>query len=350
MSTAPTMEFDSGYEALAQQLIERKSPENQQAERNRDIREARKEEPRETAPRESKSFLFQKGDQQFEVDEDAEIEFTADKGPVKLTLREMRDRAAGDIAVKNRMHSLAEEKKKIQKTFKEFSAIAKDDPLGALEYISQRVKESDSEFEYQTYLEKLADQAEKLGKMDEKERKALELEKKLGKAEQDLSLKEREANAVLRKQEILRNFPEIGDQEFGQMVEAVLDNEDLADGLETEGQILDMVEDLIAETLTQRDIIRAISQVNPSYAKDDQLIFALSDQLRLNPDFDEDDIRDVIESVIRPSERTQAIKTLSEKNRASHSVDYVRRESGSDFDLLKEQLLERKEQERSKRR
>ena len=52
-----------------------------------------------------------------------------------------------------------------------------------MEFISNKAKESDSEFEYSHYIEKLAEQAEKLGQMDEKERKAFELEKKLAKAE-----------------------------------------------------------------------------------------------------------------------------------------------------------------------
>ena len=49
------------------------------------------------------------------------MEIMADKRPTKLTLRELKERAAGDIAVKNRMHSLAEEKKRVQSTFKEFA-------------------------------------------------------------------------------------------------------------------------------------------------------------------------------------------------------------------------------------
>ena len=71
-------------------------------------------------------------------------------------------------------------------------ALSKNDPLAALEYISNKAKEADNEFEYNKYLEKLAEQAEKLGKMDERARKAHELEKKLKKAEQDLSQKERQ--------------------------------------------------------------------------------------------------------------------------------------------------------------
>lgn len=107
----------------------------------------------------SKKYVFRKGDQSLELDDDYEVEFMADKRPTKLTLRELKDRAAGDIAVKNRMHSLAEEKKRIQSTFKQFTDIAREDPLAALEFISGKAKESDSEFEYVKYMEKLGEQA-----------------------------------------------------------------------------------------------------------------------------------------------------------------------------------------------
>lgn len=293
-----------------------------------------------------KKYLFKKGDQSFEIDEDAELEFMADKRPIVLTLRELKDRAAGDVAVKNRMHTLAEERKKIQATLKEFATIAKDDPLSALEYISGRAKEADSEFEFQKYLEKLAEQAEKLGQMDDKEKKAWDLEKKLKKTEQDLSLKEREKAVVLRKQEILSEYPEIGDQKFGQMVEAVLANPELSEGLENERDVLDRVEELIEETLVQRDIINVIEQINPTYANDNRIIFALSDQLKRNPDLDEEDVRDIIRELIPANERTKAIKTLSDKQRSSIPSNQLRNHGAEDFDILKAQLLEKKEQEK----
>ena len=73
------------------------------------------------------------------------------------------------------------------------------------------------------YIEKLAEQAEKLGQMKTSNAKYGKLEKKLAKAEQNLSQKEREEAVVLRKQELLTDYPEIGDSQFGEMVDAVLD-------------------------------------------------------------------------------------------------------------------------------
>ena len=346
---ASTVEMDrSGFQALKDQIIDNKTDKTP---KQQDIRD--KQEPIESkkeAPS-SKKFIFRKGDQSLELDEDFELELMADKRPVRLTLKELKDRAAGDIAVKNRMHALAEEKKRVQSTFKEFADLARKDPLAALEFISSTAKEADSEFEYKKYIEKLAEQAEKLGQMDEKERKAWELEKELTKAKQDLSQKERQQAVVLRKQEMLVEYPEIGDSEFGQMVDAVLSNEELLEGLNDEHDVMNQVEELIKETLTQRDILSVIKEINPAHINDNQLIFSLSDQLRQNPDLDEEDVRDIIRELIAPAEKVRAprseererdARTLSNKQRQAAPVQRLREQSAEPFDLLKQQLMERK--------
>lgn len=348
-----TVEMDrTGFASLEDQLLNNKGA---KANPDQDIRE--KPEPNESSREShpSKKYVFKKGDQSLELDDDYEIEFMADKRPTKLTLRELKDRAAGDIAIKNRMHSLAEEKKRVQSTFKQFTDLARTDPLAALEYISNKANESDSDFEYSKYIEKLAEQAEKLGQMDEKERKAWELEKKLAKAEQDLSRKERTEAVVLRKQEMLATYPGIGDQQFGEMVDAVLANEELLEGLESEHDVMNKVEELIQETLTQRDIMSVIQDINPAYLNDNGLIFSLSDQLRQNPDLDEEDVRDIVSQIIGPAQRVQTrtpiqsdrqrdIQTLSRKARQGTAVRDLRTQSASPYELLTQQLMERKQE------
>ena len=347
--SASTVEMDTqGYEELQDLLINNKA---NKAENTDDIRQKTSDNQEKKEPEVSKKYVFRKGDQSVELDDDFELEFMADKRPTKLKLRDLKDRAAGDIAVKNRMHSLAEEKKRVQSTFKQFSDLAKTDPLAALEFISKKANESDNEFEYSKYLEKLAEQAEKLGQMDEKDRKAWELEKKLQKAEQDLSHKERTEAVVLRKQELLADYPEIGDQQFSQMVDAVLNNDELLDGAESEHDVMDRVEELIQETLTQRDIMSVIKEINPDHLGDNTLIFSLSDQLRQNPDLDEEDVRDIVRALIAPAQRSRPvqsdrqrdIQTLSSKAR-QNSVGNVRTQSAEPYDILKQQLMERKQE------
>lgn len=348
-----TVEMDhSGFEDLKDQILSSENNKESNVVEKVGEREPPKEKPQKRPS--NKVSTWVRGDDKIELEDDYELELMADKRPVKMTLKELKERAAGDIAVKNRMHSLAEEKKRVQATFKEFARLSKDDPLGALEYISERAKEADGEFEYQKYINKLAEQAEKIGQMDDKERESWEKEKKLTKAEQDLSRKERELIVLERKQEMLQSYPEIGDSEFGQMVDAVLTNEELMEGLEDESDVLDRVEDLIEETLTQRDIMSVISEINPEFVGDNHLIFSLSDQIKQNPDFDEEDVREIISALIPPRERRRSPERETERERAQRTLSRKQRMASSDFersnpdagdfDLLKEQLLERKDE------
>lgn len=341
---ATTVEEDhKGFVDLQDQLLSNREGKNSSSEE--------RESPRQSTSK-VKKFVLRRGDDSIEVDDDYELEFMADKRLTRLQLKELKDRAAGDIAIKNRMHSLAEEKKRVQSTFREFSELSKKDPLAALEFISRKAQESDSEFEYEKYLEKLADQAEKLGQMDEKERKAWELQKKLDKAQQDLSQKERIEAVALRKQDLLEEYPEIGNSELGQMVEAVLANDELLEGVENEDDFMDKVEDLVAETLTQRDLIQLIQEINPDEVNNNELIFSLSDQLRLHPDFDEEDVRDIISELVSPIERSPVrsssrerdrdIETLSRKARQATPVSSMRMKNASDYDLLMQRILDGK--------
>lgn len=174
--------------------------------------------------------------------------------------------------------------------------------------------------------------------------------KKLEKAEQDLSQKERVEAVVLRKQEILEDYPEIGDSEFSDMVDSVLNSEDLIEGVEDESQIMDMVEELIQETLTQRDIITVIREIDEDYVYDNGLIFSLSDQLKQNPDLDEEDVRDIIREIISPidapvrNDREKDRRILSDKARQGNSVKTMREQGLSTYELLSQQLLERKQE------
>jgi hypothetical protein len=350
---ASTVEMDrSGFSNLKDQLIgskaEKAAPKQEKQVAKAETRESNKE-----ASPTSKKYVFRRGDESFELDDDFELEMMADKQPIRLSLRELKDRAAGDVAVKNRMHSLAEERKKIQGTLKQFADIGKNDPIEALKYIVGMASEDDSEFEFDNYVAKLAEQAEKIGQMDEKERKAWELEKKLTKAEQNLSQKEREAAVVRRKQEILSDFPEIGDSEFSQMVDAVMDDEDLIKNVKDEHEFMDTVEELIIETATQRDIMTVIREINPEHVNDQDLIFALSDQLKQNPDLDEEDVRDILGELIAPSkkrrteepseERVQASRVLSRKARESAPVEHLKNQNLSTYDTLALQLKDHHE-------
>lgn len=362
-ATAVMIENDQPIDDLKEQILNVRQTKNGQTDSQTEAKPVETAEQKQERRIAEKKYAFRKGDTSIEVDEDAELEFMADKRPIKLTLRELKDRAAGDVAIKNRMHQLAEEKKRVAATFKEFAKIAETDPLAAMEYISERVKETDSNFEYMSYLQKLGDQAEKLSKMDEKDRKAMDLEKKLAKANQDLSLKEREANVVLRKQAILSEYPEIGDQRFGEMVDAVLNTPEILDECENEADVMDKVEFLVEETVAQTAILNLIEKIDKSQLHNNELVYAISDQLKQNPDLDEEDLEEIVREVLGssakpvmvakptsiPPKKMEAIRTLSEKQRATVPREQLRAQGSTDFHLLAAELKKRNEEHKLNR-
>lgn len=115
-----TVEMDNaGFDELKNQILTSKTEKDANT---KDIREkvadATEPEKNKRLSSSAKKFVFRKGDNSVELEDDYEVEIMADKKATKLTLRELKERAAGEIAVKNRMHSLAEEKKEFSQLLK----------------------------------------------------------------------------------------------------------------------------------------------------------------------------------------------------------------------------------------
>ena len=343
MSTVTTLvEPDTqGFQQLVTQLTNRKSPEKlPEAKLDASELMGRQDEQPE---HEVKKFTFKKGEQSFDVDEDAEIEFMADKAPVKMKLRDLKDRAAGDVAIKNRMHVLAEEKKKVQATLKEFSSLAKNDPLKAFEFISKQANEADSDFEYEKYLTALADQADKLSRMSESELKSYKTEKKLEEVEGDLSQERQKALVSQLRQETIGRL-EIGESQFNEAAQRVLNNPELMVEIGTEKEFFETVEEMVTEAKAQVSVIKAINKVDPALASNEDLVFEISGWIRDNPDFTEADIQDIVNGVFSDHRKHKTEQRLSNRQRAnSVSIDHMRAQGASDYQLLVEQLKEKRD-------
>jgi hypothetical protein len=342
-ATATLIENDSqGYSALINQLENRSQPTK--------IPEAQIEKSEvmgrpDEVEIQSKRYSFKKGEHSFDIDEDAEIEFMADKAPVKMTLKELKDRAAGDVAIKNRMHALAEEKKKVQATLKEFTSLSKKDPLKALEFISRQAKEADSEFEYDKYLAALADQADKLSQMTEDELKYYKTEKKLEEVEGELSQEKQAALISQMRQESIARL-DIEESQFNEAAQRILNNEELMSQIESEDQFFQTVEEMVTEAKAQVMAVKAINRIDPALGTNQSLIFELADWIQDNPDFTESDIQEIVAGVFDGDVRQSAEQRLSNRQRAnSISVEQMRAQGATDYALLAEQLKERREKQ-----
>jgi hypothetical protein len=328
------------FDALASQL--KASPvDSSTNELGKNIDQAQVEQPESRQERSARTVSVKKGEKSWDVDEDALIEVMADKEPVTLTMRELKERASGDIAIKKRMHSLAEEKKKVQGTMKEFATLAKKDPLRALEFISNKAKESDSEFAYDKYIEALADQAKRVSEMSDVEKRTYEAEKKLETVESDLTQKERELLVEEKRLDII-DLTGVTEDVFDRAFDTVLESPDLMEGAETEIDVLNRVQDFLIEVESQKVAYNCIKDIDPSAAADKQLVFLLSDVIQENEDFNEEDIREIVRGVVGVNVRKSDNQLLSNRQRQEMNVDDLRAQGSSEYQLLVAQLQEDK--------
>jgi hypothetical protein len=290
-------------------------------------------------------FMFSKGEKKWQVDDDAEFQFMADKQPIKMTLKEMRDAAAGGVAVRNRMRQLSEEKKTFREPFQEFSRTAKDDPLGALEKMFVAIQKVDPDASFSDFLNDLAAQAQKVARMEPNARKAYQLEKKLRDQEEKLSESEQLVKINELKQELMNEMrlPEEKIYEFGQHI---LNHPVLSQGVETEEDLMERIGDLAEEIEAQKASFEALRKYKSDMSPRDPLIFELSNLLKSNPDFNQQDLDEIAAEVLGTVQRAKASQKLSKRQRAYSGTrtseappDYSRMKP---MDALMHQIQEKK--------
>lgn len=261
------------------------------------------------------AFQFQKGETKWDVDDDAEFEFVADKRPVKMTLKEMRDAAAGGVAVRNRLRQVAEERKALSEPFKEFSKVAKDDPLGALQRMFGAIQKIDPDADFNEFLADLAKQAQTVAHMEPNARKAYQLERQLKDHEERLSESEQLNRIAELKQELMQEtgLPETKIFEFGQHI---LTHPVLSKTVETEEDLMERIGELAEEVELQKASYNALRKHKSDIPPRDPLVFELSNLLKANPDFDENDLEEIAAEVVGSVQKAKASQKLSKRQRA----------------------------------
>lgn len=297
---------------------------------------------------------FRKGDESFEVDEDALFELKADGINRKVTLKELRDYAAGGIAVRNRMRQLAEERKKIQDPFKDFSKVSKNDPLGSLKKVFSAIKEVDPNADLKGFLRDLGNQVQQQAKMTPAERRNYELENELREKENALTDTQRLQMIKEFENEIMETY-QIDQDRIAQYGDAILSDPELSKKIRNEKDLFDRIGLLADEVDRQQAVISALGKVDKRIKPHDPLVLELSEVLRQNPDFDEDDLQDIAHQIVNGVEKNRASQKLSKRQRSraisrrdSSTPDYSRMKPA---EALKHQLLEkRKKQQEANRR
>lgn len=289
------------------------------------------------------TLVFRRGDEVFEVPEDAEIELVADKGKNKLLAKEMRDATSGSVAVRNRMRELAEQKKQITSVFKDFAKESKNDPMRALEKFIQKVAETDegSDLSYSGYLEALSEQARKLSEMSETELEAMKLKKDLEETKEVLNQKEYLAKINQKATSLMRETG-IDEVQLEHLSNQILSNEAIAQTVTNPEELLDRVGELVTEIGAQQACEKALRKFNADLSPRDPVIRELSRHLKANPDWEPEDLEEVAREISGYSKRKSVASRASEKVRMAGADSYERQKNLTTFDVLREKLLEKK--------
>lgn len=293
-----------------------------------------------------KTFRFQVGDESVDVDENAEFEFKADGKNIRMTLKEMRDAAAGGVAVRNRMRILSEERKKLLDPYKNFSNIAAKDPISALKKVFGSIKGIDPKADLNQFLVALGKQAQDLTQMSNPEREAYQLRRELDETRETLSESEKFAKVQERKQYLMDEMQLSEDQIYG-YGQQLLKDPVLSADIENEEDLFDRIEAFADEVQRQQAVNAALHKRNHKIPANDPLVFELSDLLRKNPDFTESDLDEVVEGILGGLKKSKASKALSKRPR-SQAIRGQRSPQSKDYskmspkDALKAQLLEKR--------
>lgn len=314
-------------------------------------REEKETEDREQGKK-GKNISFSIGDEEYDLDENALFEVKVDGKVTQMTLKEMRDAASGGTAIRNRMRHLADERKKLFTPYKDFSTLSEEDPLSALKKVFNSIKLVDPKADLNAFLVNLGKQAQNLTQMSDSERKAWELERELGETKRSLTEKEKTAFVQERKQELQSEYGLSEDQIFG-LGQQLLTDPVLSSSIESEEQLFDRIEDLADEIQRQQAVRAALQKTGANVEEDDPLIFELSTLLKDNPDFDEDDLDEIVQGALAGVKKSRASQVLSKRKRSkvisqpgrvpkSREPDYSKM---SPKEALKAQILERRKKQ-----
>lgn len=292
--------------------------------------------------KEAKKIRFAKGEQVWDIDEDALAEIKADKSTRSLSAREMRDKASGEIAIENRMREVAERKKEQDAFIKKFTQTAKADPIKALEQMLEFAGKADPDLNFNKYVNDLIKQAESLSTMSEAEKRAWDLDRKLKEKDQILKEKEDAETFELKREEFVTEA-QISPNEFDRMARTVLDDPEIAQHIKSTDDLFKVVDEFHYEVAAQKVAYAALSRVSKGLPQDDPIVFELADVLKKNPDFTPEDVSDIARELFQGEKREQAAKVLSRKQRSAVSTEDYRTENLSPFEFLEMELKKDRE-------
>lgn len=293
------------------------------------------------------AFRFKKGEQEWDIDEDAEFTFKADKKDVTMSLRKMRDAAAGGLAVQNRLREVAQEKKDLQKPIKNFITHSKSDPLRALKELSKHAGEFDENFTFQGFIKSLREQAKTLSSMTEAERKNYDMQQELNEVKESQEQEQLERLAYEKEARFLKES-RITQGQYDQLSEQILSDPKLSAEIDTDEKLLSHVRFLAEEMELQSTAHDALKGIDPNARADSPIIREVARIMRQNPDFDSDDVKDIVGEVMKGQKKQRALRSFSRKGKTTGTADAYRQSLTGDnrqdnFNYLLSRLEQKKQ-------
>jgi len=295
-------------------------------------------------------FRFQKGEEAFDIDPEAMIEFKADGKPVKMSMKELRDAAAGGVAIRNRMRQLSEQKKTMLEPFVNAGKKAMENPMGALKQMFSIVQKVNPDLDFKQFLQGLGKQAQSLSKMAPSERESYELKQELQEQKEQTSKVLNEVKIQKLSMELMEDTG-LSEEKIFQFGEEILRNPVLKSTIKDEKDLFTRIGDLAEEVELQQASFDALKKYNSKMTPRDPLVFELSKILRQNPDFDERDLLDIAKNVVGNVQRTDAARVLTKRHKSA-AINYKSPDRDlakmTPFEALKLQIEQRKQQQQKR--
>lgn len=253
---------------------------------------------------EVKTFKTKNGRDDVELRADMEIPVTIDGQETTVSLNELRNGYAGQATVKQRFEQLAMEKQTyeadraaLDNFVGEVFDDAESDPLGAMIKIAERAGLDPVKYQM-TLLDALAEHAQKWANMSEHERAVYKYDLENQQLKSRLERTETQNKSYLERTQLDNQVTEIT-RDLGIDKQTFAENYyDIVDYFESEGldinQITpELVADYIIDQHNEEVTAEILRSVDPELAEDDEAINTLMSVAEQNPDFTEEDLREI---------------------------------------------------------
>lgn len=284
-------------------------------EEDKEDKEDKKEEPKEEIKKVKGSF---KGDS-LEIPVDAVVKHTVDGKEIEIPIKELLNNYAGKVPWDKKYTELAKERnafkqevKVVEQYINNFrEMVQKNDMPGALSFFAEFAGTSPLEFKKQLR-EAMFPQFEQLSKMNEEQKKLFEMKEENDflkkKTESELQKQQAQQAHSRLEQELLtiQETHKISDQDLVTAYDELVAN--------YKGEITpSLIAEYHGKKMAYEKTESLLTKVDPSHLQDASLVDQLAKLVEENPNFDDNDWAEVLQSAFGVKQKPSKSEVLSQK-------------------------------------